>query len=211
MTTTTEFTKADLPELPNNAGYPFPRWVNVALRDYGRHCVAASRKKLMEQEPVGVTDMAGDVHWKRGAPIQAKLYAAPMPQANESEVARAFDIALDALSKYQNDWDTGAAWPYAEGERIAMECAVESVRDALKDARAVLAGEPAAQAEQPKQAQAVDERELFHAWFDTYADPHSGRVERNIKRKAAWGAWQARAALAQAQVSEKAASTGELE
>lgn len=46
-----------------------------------------------------------------------------------------FDIALDALADYQNNWDTGLVQPYAESERIAMECAVEAVRGALDEAR----------------------------------------------------------------------------
>lgn len=47
----------------------------------------------------------------------------------------AFDVALDALAKYQRNWDTGLPAEYAQTERIAMECAVEAVREALYEAR----------------------------------------------------------------------------
>lgn len=48
----------------------------------------------------------------------------------------AWDVALDALDDYQRNWDTGLPAEYASGERIAMECAVEAVREALNEARA---------------------------------------------------------------------------
>ena len=48
----------------------------------------------------------------------------------------AFDIALNALQRYQDEWDTGLPSEYAQSERIQMECACEAVREALQEARA---------------------------------------------------------------------------
>lgn len=53
----------------------------------------------------------------------------------ETERIDPFEVALDALHEYQSNWDTGLPAEYAQGERIAMECAVEAVRDALNEAR----------------------------------------------------------------------------
>lgn len=53
----------------------------------------------------------------------------------ETERVDPFEVALDALHEYQSNWDTGLPAEYAQGERIAMECAVEAVRDALNEAR----------------------------------------------------------------------------
>jgi hypothetical protein len=58
-----------------------------------------------------------------------------MTTYRQKACGEAFDVALSALSEYQNNWDTGLVQPYAESERIAMECAVEAVRDALNEAR----------------------------------------------------------------------------
>ncbi|WP_175787381.1 hypothetical protein [Burkholderia anthina] len=67
-------------------------------------------------------------------------------QASEAHVAparaSAFDVALDALRQYQQNWDTGLPAEYAQGERIAMECACEAVREALQEARAILVEQP---------------------------------------------------------------------
>jgi hypothetical protein len=54
----------------------------------------------------------------------------------DDERVTGIDIALDALSEYQRDWDTGLPAEYAQTERIAMECAVEAVREVLNEARA---------------------------------------------------------------------------
>ncbi|AOJ09641.1 hypothetical protein WS71_20225 [Burkholderia mayonis] len=56
----------------------------------------------------------------------------------------ALDVALAELNDYQRKWDTGTPMPYAQSERIAMECACEAVRDALEEARA--AASPTAEA-----------------------------------------------------------------
>ncbi|MBJ9895257.1 OTU domain-containing protein [Burkholderia cenocepacia] len=53
----------------------------------------------------------------------------------EAERVDPFEVALDALHEYQSNWDSGLPAEYAQGERIAMECAVEAVRDALNEAR----------------------------------------------------------------------------
>lgn len=46
-----------------------------------------------------------------------------------------FDAALTALWEYEQNWDTGAVFPYAESDRLAMEGACERVREALEKAR----------------------------------------------------------------------------
>jgi hypothetical protein len=56
--------------------------------------------------------------------------------ASIADTAGAFNVALRALDDYQANWDTGLPSEYAQSERIAMECAVEAVRDALNDAAA---------------------------------------------------------------------------
>ncbi|WP_233623967.1 hypothetical protein [Burkholderia vietnamiensis] len=61
---------------------------------------------------------------------------AAQPEPPVADERAAFDIALDALWKYQQDWDTGLPAEYAQGERIAMEGACEAVREALEEARA---------------------------------------------------------------------------
>lgn len=60
-------------------------------------------------------------------------------EAGARDERAAFDVALDALAEYQRNWDTGLPAEYASTERIAMECAVEAVREALNEARAALA------------------------------------------------------------------------
>ncbi|OJA71088.1 hypothetical protein BGV72_31545 [Burkholderia ubonensis] len=67
-----------------------------------------------------------------------------MAAAAPADERAAFDVALAALNDYQRKWDTGTPTPYAQSERIAMECACEAVRDALEEARA--AASPAAEA-----------------------------------------------------------------
>ncbi|WP_043307289.1 hypothetical protein [Burkholderia glumae] len=47
----------------------------------------------------------------------------------------AFDVAIDALRSYRQNWDHGLPAEYAQGERIAMECAVEAAIEALEEAR----------------------------------------------------------------------------
>ena len=180
MTTTTEFVDAAMKDLM--AAKP-KRTPDETTDEYVMRCMSAavanSIKTLMAQEPVGVTDMAGGIHWKRGTPIQAKLYAAPMPQANESEAVKALRELHDAWADNSNDLPRMAAIKRIADRRLA----------AMKAARAVLAGEPGAKVEpetmeeihrqererpyapvipvnphdhiQPKQAQAMDEREAI--------------------------------------------------
>jgi hypothetical protein len=70
---------------------------------------------------------------------QAMLAASPAAtSADAQDEHGAFDIALDALAEYQQNWDTGLPAEYASAERIQMECAVEAVREALTEARAAL-------------------------------------------------------------------------
>lgn len=155
-TTTTEFTDADL-----LAAKP-ERTPDETTDEYVMRCMSAavanSIKTLMEQEPVGVTDMAGGIHWKRGTPIQAKLYAAPMPQANESEAVKALRELVRLHENRQYIGDCPEGWVQA-----------------IEHARAVLAGEPGAkneqatvkqdlQVEQPKQAQ--NDVEAFTKWAE---------------------------------------------
>ena len=45
------------------------------------------------------------------------------------------DVALTALWEYEKNWDTGAVFPYAESERLAMEGTCERVREVLEKAR----------------------------------------------------------------------------
>lgn len=73
-----------------------------------------------------------NIYWPAAA-SPAAVYPAPSVDAKDERDA--FDVGLDALADYQRNWDTGLVQPYAESERIAMECAVEAVRDALNDAR----------------------------------------------------------------------------
>ncbi|MBN3777420.1 hypothetical protein G3O06_07630 [Burkholderia sp. Ac-20345] len=72
--------------------------------------------------------------------LAARFDALPAPEQ------AAFEIALDALAEYQRNWDTGLPAEYAQGERIAMECACEAVRAALEEARAASANEACADA-----------------------------------------------------------------
>ncbi|AOJ62443.1 hypothetical protein WJ32_08220 [Burkholderia ubonensis] len=89
--------------------------------------------------------------WKALAESNAKLAemaqrradrAAVLSAGEPADERAAFDVALAALNDYQGKWDTGMPMPYAQSERIAMECACEAVRDALEEARA--AASPAA-------------------------------------------------------------------
>jgi len=231
MTTTTEFNEADMVLALEAAGYTTYGPAEEKACKLAQIVLAASRKKLMEQEPVGVTDMTGGIYWKRGAPIQAKLYAAPMPQANESEAVKALRELHDAWADNSNDLPRMAAIKRIADRRLA----------AMKAARAVLVGEPGATGEpetmeeihrqererpyapaipvnphdpiQPKQAQAMDERNEFERKFpmpphcvrcgDGYsATEYHAWLAHSYKDK--WEGWQARAALAQAQASGKA-------
>ena len=108
-TTTTEFTDADL-----LAAKP-ERTPDETTDEYVMRCMSAavanSIKTLMAQEPVGVTDMAGGIHWKRGTPIQAKLFAAPMPEANESEAVKALSRVV---RNYEKNCYVRDAWEWNE-------------------------------------------------------------------------------------------------
>ncbi|WP_208449120.1 hypothetical protein [Burkholderia anthina] len=68
--------------------------------------------------------------------------SAPSP----ADERAAFDVALDALWRHQQNWDTGLPAEHAQGERIAMECACEAVREALEEARAASTTETGAEA-----------------------------------------------------------------
>jgi SpoVK/Ycf46/Vps4 family AAA+-type ATPase len=87
--------------------------------------------KLVPVEPTREMKIAGDnAGFWCGDKYAAMLAASPQPV-----VQTAFDIALDALAEYQRNWDTGLPAEYAQTERIAMECAVEAVREALHEAQ----------------------------------------------------------------------------
>jgi hypothetical protein len=99
-----------------------------------------------DKQPVAVVDESDDglfveiLYGEDGSRLKRgdKLYAAPTPAVTAPAaltVTDVFDLALGALAEYQANWDTGLHQPYAESERIAMECAVEAVRDALNEAR----------------------------------------------------------------------------
>lgn len=79
-----------------------------------------------------------------GLVIRAQHFGAAQPVTQT-----AFDIALDALAEYQHNWDTGLPAEYAQTERIAMECAVEAVREALNEARDAQPVEQTAQSAEP--------------------------------------------------------------
>lgn len=68
--------------------------------------------------------------------LKAKA-TAPSP----ADKRAAFDVALDTLWRYEQNWDTGLPAEYASAERIAMESACEAVREALEEARAASANE----------------------------------------------------------------------
>src|SRR6185503_2638969 len=139
MTTTTEFNEADMVLALEAAGYTTYGPAEEQACKLAQIVLAASRKKLMEQEPVGVTDMTGGIYWKRGAPIQAKLYAAPMPQANESEAVKALRALVNMRQAQESIVQHG-------GGHNDWGGSYEQVWD---KARAVLAGELGAKDEQP--------------------------------------------------------------
>lgn len=72
------------------------------------------------------------------------ILADELPAAQADERGE-FDIALNALQRYQDGWDTGLPSEYAQSERIQMECACEAVREALQEARAAIAQPQAAE------------------------------------------------------------------
>lgn len=84
----------------------------------------AAEKALMESGPASNGTLAARC-----------LIAASALEVMLNRLIDPFEFALDALHEYQSNWDTGLPAEYAQSERIAMECAVEAVRDALYEAR----------------------------------------------------------------------------
>ncbi|MBU6488274.1 MAG: hypothetical protein KGQ57_10645, partial [Burkholderiales bacterium] len=124
---------------------PFEHWVTTVWRpdngaellsrEYPRMALAAweaavvyIESKMQSSYEEAEREHLGDHDAKTG------IYASrPDAQADERG---AFDIALNALQRYQDEWDTGLPSEYAQSERIQMECACEAVREALQEARA---------------------------------------------------------------------------
>jgi hypothetical protein len=107
------------------------RWWGVVCRNtinLGGTCA-------IEQIPSASREAATE-RWNRRAAVSGEDAANGAMGERE-----AFDVALDALSEYQRNWDTGLPAEYASAERIAMECAVEAVREALNESRAELTAE----------------------------------------------------------------------
>ncbi|KVE08402.1 hypothetical protein WS65_09290 [Burkholderia anthina] len=103
------------------------------------------------------------------AVIEEHAALARAPRIDVAGAGDAFDIALTALREYQRNWDTGLPAEYAQGERIAMECACEAVREALEEAREAIPKPPSADAAAaPADAHAV---EGVRAW-----ETNDGRV-----------------------------------
>ncbi|MDF3115833.1 hypothetical protein KPA94_20625 [Burkholderia semiarida] len=103
------------------------------------------------------------------AVIEELAALARAPRIDVAGAGDAFDIALTALREYQRNWDTGLPAEYAQGERIAMECACEAVREALEEAREAIPKPPSADAAAaPADAHAV---EGVRAW-----ETNDGRV-----------------------------------
>lgn len=132
---------------------------------------------------------------KPGCPRDARLGRVSAVSLDDGRAA-GIDIALDALAEYQRNWDTGLPAEYAQSERIAMECAVEAVREVLNDVRAASL-QPVAQP-----VELDDERAAFERhWYNFY---HSGSIKARSNGRYmqpvvqhAWEAWQARAASPQ--------------
>lgn len=103
-----------------------------------RPLVNVHRRSLDDTWRQVIRHLGGDDAALLGPCHSELLAAAPLPhnaeQADEA-VTDGFEVALNALAEYQHNWDTGLPAEYANPERIAMECAVEAVREALNDAR----------------------------------------------------------------------------
>ncbi|WP_060148938.1 hypothetical protein [Burkholderia ubonensis] len=123
---------------PTIAAQAVAAWLH---RDDPRDCISDAKKRdMIEHAGSGGRRLAEN--YSIGL---CRLDALPaMAAAAPADERAAFDVALAALNDYQGKWDTGTPMPYAQSERIAMECACEAVRDALEEARA--AASPAAEA-----------------------------------------------------------------
>ncbi|WP_157659925.1 hypothetical protein [Burkholderia ubonensis] len=132
----------------NETGAEGASVINIDRReffDFVRGAIRAALTDASEQPLEGAANAWADAHMRTEALFDRLSISLPaMAAAAPADERAAFDVALAALNDYQGKWDTGTPMPYAQSERIAMECACEAVRDALEEARA--AASPAADA-----------------------------------------------------------------
>ncbi|KVT91889.1 hypothetical protein WK59_03905 [Burkholderia ubonensis] len=125
------------PAKRDEAGKTAVMLLRVLLKDRHTRSPAMAAAAPADERKYTQADM--ERYGKAYADARDARRAAPLP----ADERAAFDVALAALNDYQRKWDTGTPMPYAQSERIAMECACEAVRDALEEARA--AASPAAE------------------------------------------------------------------
>ena len=192
----TILTDDELPPMPDGT-HP-QSMLGQMLRKYADAREAAVLAKLAQQEPVAMRydfdgygyqyiDSGSGSDWRTRIPDAEAVYAAPqqadrqrVPEGYVQERKSAAQLAEELARQMYRQHPT-----YRGVTPLLWENAPSEVRaEWVQKASAMLAAAP----EAPAQASAVDERAEFEAWYVN---------SDGLGVSSAWGAWQARAALAQ--------------